>query len=177
MKKMIQNYGKKSSQMYNNGREVIKLRRKEKEIQEPHIIKELLEKAIICRIGMCQSNKPYIVPMNFGYHDKIIYLHSAKEGKKINILKENPEICFEIESNTEIQASDTSCNWGMKYLRVIGWGKVEFIKNIQEKEEALNIIMKKHTGKIEHTFLENMIERVEIIKIHITKMTGKKSGF
>lgn len=152
------------------------MRRKEKEIQEPEIIESILREAMICRIGMCLNNEPYIVPMNFGYQNKIIYLHSAKEGKKINIMKKNSEVCFEIDCNTEIQPSETPCKWGMKYLSVIGWGKVEFVDKIIEKEEALNIIMAKYSKNMKHTFLPNMLERVEIIKIHITRMTGKKSG-
>ena len=63
------------------------MRRKEKEISDRNIIDDLIKKAMIIRIAMVDDNLPYIVPMNFGYKDNCLYFHSAKEGRKIDLIK------------------------------------------------------------------------------------------
>jgi uncharacterized protein len=57
--------------------------------------------------------------MNFGYKDDILYLHSAPEGKKIDVLKRNPWVCFEVESDLEIINTQIPCKWSMNYTSVI----------------------------------------------------------
>jgi len=71
--------------------------------------------------------------MKFGFKDNCLYLHSAQEGQKIDILNKNNHICFEIDIKTEILTSDIACNWGMKYYSVIGFGRAHFIDNKKEK--------------------------------------------
>jgi hypothetical protein len=54
--------------------------------------------------------------MNFAYHDNCIYLHSAPEGRKIDILKNNDRVCFEVDIQTQIVKDSQACNWSMRYL-------------------------------------------------------------
>jgi uncharacterized protein len=157
------------------------MRRKDKEITEISIMESILNEAEICRIGLSENDTPYIVPMNFAYNKKIIYLHSANEGKKIELLKVNNIVCFEIESKTSIVESENPCNWGMNYFTIIGQGKAFFIEDFAEKTKALNIIINKYAGKAitETRFKptsESQLNRLAVIKILITEMTGKKSG-
>ena len=83
--------------------------------------------------ALCDNNNPYIVPMNFGFKDNNLYLHSAHEGRKIDIIKRNNSICFEVDMETEILTSDIACNWEMKYYSIIGFGKAHFIEDEKEK--------------------------------------------
>lgn len=153
------------------------MRRKERAITDKQTIESILKEAHICRIAMCDEDLPYIVPMNFGYKDACIYLHSAKEGRKIDILKRNPHICFEVESKVEIKTGEKACNWGMKYISVIGSGKVIFVYEEQEKLEALNILMEKYAGTTAFEYREESLSKVQILKIKIEEMTGKKAGY
>lgn len=153
------------------------MRRKEKEIKDRSMIENILREATVCRIGMSQDNVPYIVPMNFGYRGGVIYLHSAKEGKKIDMIKDNPLVCFEVEHKVELIPSEKPCEWGANYYSVIGWGKAEFIDDSKGKEEALNIIMDKYAKESDYNYSQNMLNAVKVIKIQITEMTGKKSGY
>lgn len=152
------------------------MRRKEKEITEISEIEAIIQKSIVCRVGMSENNIPYIVPLCFGYQDKIIYIHGSLEGKKINILKENQNVCFEFDIDTKIVESEKSCNWGMKYKSVIGFGKAYLINNPEQKREALNIIMNQYS-KGPFQFLDNMIDKTSVIKIEINSMSGKQSGY
>lgn len=151
------------------------MRRSDKEIKDLDVIKSIMEEAIDCRIGLCEDNKPYIVPMNFGYKDNCLYIHSALEGKKINILKKNNNICFEVDIKNELVKSGNPCNWSMKYLSVIGYGKAHFIEDLNEKALGLNIIMQKYTGKEDFHFPEAALSKVAVMKVEIEEITGKKS--
>jgi nitroimidazol reductase NimA-like FMN-containing flavoprotein (pyridoxamine 5'-phosphate oxidase superfamily) len=154
------------------------MRRSEKEIIEKDKIEWILNEAKVCRIAFCNDNKPYIVPMNFGFNDKYLFLHSATEGRKIDILNKNNSICFEMDIEKVLIKSETACNWGMKYYSVIGFGKASFIEDIQEKRKALDIIMKKYSGNTKlFEYSENTLKQTAIIKVQISKITGKKSGY
>ncbi len=124
---------------------------------------------------MTDGNIPYIVPLCFGYEDNTIYVHSSLEGKKIDILKKNKNVCFEFDLNSEIVKGDNSCEWGMKYKSVIGFGKAYFLSKPEDKKNALDIIMKQYSDS-PSLFLEKAVNRTSVIKIEIESMTGKQSG-
>ena len=155
------------------------MRRYNKEIKDKDIIEWILKKALICRIALSEDNKPYIVPMNFGFKDNFLFLHSATEGLKIDILNKNNNICFEVDIEIEIVKSNNACNWGMKYYSIIGFGKASFINDIQEKRRALDIIVEKYCGNnsklVEYS--KNSLNKTAIIKVKISEITGKKSGY
>jgi len=152
------------------------LRRKEKEIRDKKEIEEIIGRALVCRIAVSDNNNPYVFPVCFGYKDNCLYLHSAPEGRKIEILKKNNKVCFAIDIDTELVESDRGCDWGIKYLSVIGFGRALFVEKPDEEKEALSIIMKHYSDK-DYQFPENSLKKVKIIKIEIESMTGKKSGY
>lgn len=153
------------------------MRRSEKEVKDAAALEIILKKAKICRLAMCNGTTPYIVPMNFGYKEGILYFHSATEGKKLDILRENPLACFEAEADVEIVAGREVCNWSMKYLTVIGHGEAVFIESQKEKAEALGVIVEKYAGRQGFEFPEAALNKVVVFKIKIQEMTGKKSGY
>lgn len=151
--------------------------RNDKEIKDKGLIKNIIEKAKVCRIAMALNNFPYIIPVIFGYENNFLYVHSAPVGKKIDILKQNNNICFEMDIDYEIIKSDIPCKWSMNYYSIIGYGKASFIDNFQEKINALNIIMKHYSSSNSYTYSEKIVNNMVVIKIEIEKITGKKSGF
>jgi uncharacterized protein len=153
------------------------MRRSEKEIKDIKIIYKILNEADVCRVGFSKANKPYIVPMNFGFDESHIYLHSSVEGKKMEILKENKNICFEVDVKNEILKSEKPCNWGMHYMSVMGNGTAELIEEPEEKIRALDIIMSKYDddGSNSHEYLESSLKRTAVIKLILTELTGKRS--
>ena len=152
------------------------MRREEKEITDKSEIEAIIHKSIVCRLGLSNNNIPYIVPLCFGYQDNTIYIHGSLKGKKINILQKNQNVCFEFDTDTEIVEGKSACAWGMNYKSVIGFGKAVFIETSEEKQNALNIIMKQYSDK-PHQFSEKAINGTAVIKIEIESMTSKQSGF
>ncbi|MBM4241899.1 MAG: pyridoxamine 5'-phosphate oxidase family protein [Euryarchaeota archaeon] len=96
----------------------------------------IIKNATICRIALSVNKMPYIVPMNFGYKDNRLYLHSASEGKKIDIIRENNNICFEMDIKHDLVKSESPCHYGMKYCSVIGFGKAYLVDDLDEKNNC-----------------------------------------
>jgi len=154
------------------------MRRKDKEISEFSEIELLLRRGEVCRVALCDNNMPYIVPLNYGYENGVLYFHSAKEGTKVDIIRKNNQACFEVEVDAKIRkGGDVACQWSMDFKSVIGFGKIVEVKDVEEKKHALSLIMNQYTGKREWEYPDKMVERVMILKLKVDKMTGKSSGY
>lgn len=151
------------------------MRRKDKEINDINVIESIISKSKVCRIALSENNSPYIIPVCFGYKDKILYFHSAMEGKKIAIIKQNNNICLEFDIYSGLMKSENPCDWDIKYHSVIGFGKAFFIHDIGEKIKALKIIVE-HYSDSSYEFQKKFIDNITIIKVEIENITGKKSG-
>lgn len=152
------------------------MRRKDKKIEDNNIIKEILKQSEICRIAMMDEDKPYIVPLNFGYCENALYVHSAPAGKKIELLRKNNKVCFEVTMKHEIIKPELSCEWTTKYRSVIGYGTVEIIEEFEEKKNGLDIIMAQHGRKEGNIYKDKQVEFIVILKINIDEISGKQSG-
>jgi uncharacterized protein len=153
------------------------MRKTEREIKDREEIESIINAAEVCRVGFTDGKTPYIVPVNFGYKDNCLYFHCATEGKKLDIVRQNNQICFEIDVDVQIvKSSERVCGWGTKYRSVIGFGKAYLVDNWREKADALNTVTG-HYGAPRQEFTEQEMVKVAIIKIEISSMTGKKAGY
>ncbi|MCC7573833.1 MAG: pyridoxamine 5'-phosphate oxidase family protein [Candidatus Methanofastidiosum sp.] len=150
------------------------MNRKDREIKNFGEIEKVINKAKVLRLAVCEDNNPYVIPLNFGYKEKCIYIHSSKKGMKIDILKKNNKVSFEIDDGHELVLSKKACDFSMKYISIVGYGKAHFISDSNEKKHALDIIMSHYSeGDFEYSLKE--LEKICIIRIDIESMTGKKS--
>jgi nitroimidazol reductase NimA-like FMN-containing flavoprotein (pyridoxamine 5'-phosphate oxidase superfamily) len=152
------------------------MRKQNQEIKDKSIIEQILANSEICRIAMIDNDKPYILPFNYGYKNNCIYIHSAPEGKKMDLLKKNNKVCFEIEQKAEIVKNDKLCKWTTNYRSVVGYGEVEIITEHKQKKNGLDIIMAHYGMQKNVEYEEKQIESIIIIKLNITKITGKQSS-
>lgn len=152
------------------------MRKSNQEITDIKTIEAILQKATIVRLAMVDNGMPYLLPFNFGYSENCIYIHSAPAGKKIDVLRQNPEVCFEVEDGTATVESDIACRWSTMYRSVIGFGKVEFVTGFDEKQQALNIIMQQHGAPANMEFDPKEVDFIVVLKLTIESMTGKQSS-
>lgn len=150
------------------------MQRKEREIKDQDVILDILQKNIICRVAYADNNKPYITPLNYGFKDNYIYVHSAKKGKKIDIISKNNQICFEISDSIKIKESDVACKCGTAFRSVVGYGEMIEVTQRDQKVTGLQIIMKQHTGRDDWDFIEKVVTMTKIFKIKINSITGKQ---
>ncbi len=150
------------------------MRRTEKEIKNRSQIEDILKQARVCRLAMADDDFPYIVPLNFGYRDDVIYIHSAQQGRKIDLLKKNPNVCFEVDELSRLKKAKQACDWGVEYKSVIGTGRACFVDNKADKIRALDIIMAQYSDR-SFEYTDEALAKTCIIKIMIKEMTGKQS--
>lgn len=147
-------------------------------VQERKQIDDIIQQNKVCYIGLIDKEGfPYVIPMNFGYSDDIVYLHSAQEGGAIEALKENPNVCvtFCTEPLLVHQNEEVACSYRMKGSSVICRGKVSFENDYDEKVKALDVIMKQYTDRT-FVYSEPAVRNVLIWKIPIDKVSTKIFG-
>lgn len=152
------------------------MRRSEKELKSRDEIEAVLKKATVCRLGLADGNIPYVVPLNFGFNGNSLYFHSAKEGRKLDIIRRNNNVCFEMDADQAFVPAEKGCNWSLKYRSVIGNGKACFVDAPAEKIAALKIIMAHYSDK-QYDFTAEEAARVAVVRIDIESLSGKKSGY
>jgi hypothetical protein len=152
------------------------MRRAKQKIQDKEVLEEILAGAEICRLSMVDGNLPYLVPVNYGYREGFTYIHSAPEGKKIDLLKQNKLVCFEVEDTVEIVKGDEACDWTTRYRSVVGYCTVEILSDEQSKQEGLEVIMAQHGAPELDAFDAKNLKRMVILKLKITSMSGKQSS-
>lgn len=151
------------------------MRRKDKQIDNREIIDKIIKESLVCRIALSKNDLPYIVPVSFGYDGKYIYVHTAKEGKKIDYLNLNSHVCFEFDINVKtIEHESVACKWTTSYQSVIGFGKMTEINQFDEASHALNQIMLQYSGK-KWEMTQKMLSTVKMWKIKIEEINGKES--
>ncbi len=156
------------------------MRRRDREIKDPNEVIEILKKEQICHLAMCLENRPYVVPMLYVYNDNCLYFHCAEVGQKLDILRENPQVCFEIaNSGTElILNGGKPCDWGYSFESVIGFGKAEIIDDDAQKVRIYDLMVEKMKPDdyipMENQYVEKKIKYSLIIKVSIESMSGKK---
>ena len=152
------------------------MRRKEQEITDRAAIKSIIARSTVCRLALSEDDRPYIVPLCFGYEDNALYFHTAREGKKIDILKKNNRVCFQVDCDHELVTDDTACKWSMKYRSVVGFGKAFLIDDPEAKRKALDSIMQHYGGRVSG-YSAAAMDKTIIIKVEIESMAGKYSGW
>ncbi|MDY7026878.1 MAG: pyridoxamine 5'-phosphate oxidase family protein [Spirochaetota bacterium] len=152
------------------------MRRSEKEIKDRAELEQILKTNSICRLGMVHEGTPYIVPMNYGYADAALYMHSAREGRKIDVLRADNYVCFEIESGAKLVKAEEACSWTTHYTSIIGYGHVELIDDPAGKRHGLGVLMSQYSDGIDWEFPGRQLDRVLVLRLDIESMSGKRSG-
>ena len=119
-------------------------------IEDKERVEEIISRCEICYVGITDlEGDPYVIPMNFGYQDGVIYLHSGPTGSSIDMLNKNNKVCitFSIDHELVFQHPQVACSYRMKAKSVICRGKVGFIEDLDEKRQALDIIMKHYIDR------------------------------
>lgn len=151
------------------------MRKKEREITNQALLNKILTKSKICRLAIHDTPFPYIVALNYGYSNNTLFIHCACEGKKIDLIRQNNKVAFQIELTSEIIKHKESCGWTTKYQSVVGNGEVEILSNFADKTEGLDILMQQ-AGKMENEYNPKYVDRILILKVNIKEICGKQAG-
>ena len=150
--------------------------RRERQITDETQIMDILDKGKVLHLGLAVDNEPYVVPMNYGYVKEdgklVIYLHSAVRGKKLDMIRTNPKVFFEIDCDLLPFESELPCQYGISYSSVMGKGTARIVEDVEEKMAAMTALMKTQTGK-DFSFNERLVSIVAVIRIDVEEYTAK----
>ena len=152
------------------------MRRKEQEVTDRTQIEAILNAALICRLGLCRDNVPYVVPVNYAYDNGHLYFHSSQAGMKMDMLRANPRVCFEVDVDAEVTRAEQACGFSINYRSVIGWGTAIELHDPEDKRRALDLLMAHHGGP-QGPYRPGSLARAAVVRIDIETMTGKQHGF
>lgn len=152
------------------------MRRKDREVTDSETIRYILDSCKFLHLGLSDCGNPYVVPLNYGYrfeNDKLVfYVHSAQEGRKLDVLAQNNSCCVQMECETKLIEGAVACKYGYSFYSLIGFGKADIIDNPDEKISALQLLMKHQTGK-DFSFTADMVAPVKVIRIVCDNYTAK----
>lgn len=153
------------------------MRRKDREVAGAEGIRKILDSCKTACVSMVDGDTPYVVPLSYGYDLEdgrlVLYFHCAKQGRKVDVLKKNPKVCFAVFHEGEPVHADTPCNSGYYFSSVIGNGTAEFIENPEEQQYALRAMFAHQTGE-DVEFTEQQAAAVHVFKIVSHDFTGKR---
>jgi len=151
--------------------------KRERQVTDHEEILKILDKCKILHLGLVDGDEPYVVPMNYGYvmegEQLTLYMHGATKGYKLDLMRKNPKVFFEMECDVQGFEGEIACQYGTVYQSIMGRGRAEIIEDPQRKIEAMKLFMKSQTGR-DFEFSEKMVSAVALIRIDVSEYTAKR---
>jgi nitroimidazol reductase NimA-like FMN-containing flavoprotein (pyridoxamine 5'-phosphate oxidase superfamily) len=151
------------------------MRKKEALINDTNEVVDILRRALVMRLAFC-GDEPYLVPLNFAFHQGCIYFHTGHKGKKMEMLRKDDRVCFEVDLDVKLLPSDQPCKWACAYASVVGFGRALALEDEGEKAAALSRLMEKYAGLQGCAFPPAKLKAAAVVRINIESMTGRRMG-
>ncbi|MDF2636867.1 MAG: pyridoxamine 5-phosphate oxidase family protein [Pelosinus sp.] len=152
------------------------MRRQDREVTDFNEILEITKKCNVCRVAFFGEEYPYIIPLNFGVRfdgtEFKLYFHAAKEGTKLDLLRKNPNVGFEMDCNHNLVMQDNG-NCTMEFESVCGNGIMRIVED-EEKVLGLTVLMEQYHGENECNFPEHVLKMTEVMELTVKEITGKR---
>ncbi len=138
-----------------------------------------MEKEKICYLAMADGDTPCVIPTTFGYGDGHIFMHSSKEGRKIEVIKKNNKVCVTVHTDSQLinGGKGSGCKSTIEFRSVVAPGRAKFLEKAEEKKKAMDVIRAQQFGESGFRYTEQGINDMAILRIDLDSMTGKKSGY
>ncbi len=152
------------------------MRRQDKDMKDPALVRATLEEAQVVRVAMVDGDRPYLLPFSFVVEGDNLYVHSAAHGRKLEVLRRNPHVCFEVDADVTVVASKAACDVGMRFRSVVGFGEVSFVEDAAERTRVLRLFILKYTPKLSTEMPAHEIAKTVVWRVAMERLTGKRSG-
>jgi len=155
------------------------MRRADREVVGTENILSVLDGCDVIRIGLSVDDRAYIVPMNFAFETLnetvYIYLHCAREGRKLDMIARNNNVCFEADSSYRTVKAENACDWGAEYRSVMGEGIIGILHDEEERIHALDMLMRRYGYDGVPRYNSRSLAAVTVLRISVTSITGKQN--
>ncbi len=153
------------------------MRRKDRQVCDTQSINAIIDACKCLRLGLVDEGEAYIVPLSFGYTyingEYTFYVHSASEGRKIELMRRNSSVSFEMDTECSITPAEVACGFSTTYKSVMGVAAAEFLQSTAQKKAALNEIMRHNAGSAEWEYSEEMLNRICVIALRVKEISAK----
>jgi len=155
------------------------MRRTDRELRDIAELRGILERGDTCRIALVDDGEPYIVALNYGYEwaegaDPVLYFHCARQGRKLDIIARKPDACCIVDTDHRLVTGEQACQWGMNYASLVGWGKMEVVRELPEKKRGLDALMVHYSGSPGVAYDERVFAATEVLRLRLDTYTGKR---
>jgi hypothetical protein len=156
------------------------MRRSDREIKDRSGLETILEKGDVCRIAFADDGVPYLVTLNFGYEwtgeFPSLYFHCASAGRKLEMMRANPRVCFSLDIGHELSTGPAPCDWGMKYSSIVGYGDLAELLGDDERRHGLDLIMRHYGWKGALAYDLGTFRATTVLRLAIAELSGKRKA-
>lgn len=157
-----------------------KMRRKDRLITDGEALKSMIERADACRLAFAVGGEPYMVTLNYGYEWDgelpRLFFHCAREGRKLEMMRANPRVCFELDLEHELSKGDSPCDWGMGYSSIVGYGTLSELKDDVERRAALDKVMRHYGWEGEGEYGDGPLRATTVLRLDVVELSGKRKS-
>ncbi len=150
----------------------------EQELTKREEILEIISQGRYVTLSLCRGNEPYIVTLNYGYDKSkgVLYFHTALKGLKLQFIEDNPRVCGTVVEDRGYLMG--KCDHA--YRSVILYGTLHRVIELEEKKHGMQIMLthlEERPDDVKRRLLkdESRYEKVEILRLEISGMTGRQS--
>lgn len=151
------------------------MRKSHRQITDQAALMDILQKCDSLTLAMHDGDFPYVLPMSFGMQNQqghlSLYFHCAKEGKKLELLKENNRVAFTASCGHQLILNTQGGHCTTEYESVAGTGLAVFLEG-EEKLEALHILMR-HYIATDFAFNHKAVPITTVFRVDVLTLTGK----
>ena len=148
--------------------------RREREVSDRKEIDSYIDQIPICRLGLVDGEEAYIVPLNFGRIGDDLYFHSAKEGRKIDLVRKQGRASFEMDLDLGTIMDHDAFRCTNQYVCIMGTGRVVVVEDEKERLEGLEALMR-HYRSSDHTFSEKCLSKTSVLRLRIESISCKRN--
>lgn len=156
------------------------MRRSDRELTDKQAIKEIFRKSDTCRIAFAVNHIPYIVCMNYGFEwtgeFPLLYFHCAHEGRKLDMMDQNPFVCFQLDTSHELEYEREKVYCTMRYESIVGMGYLEKVTGEAERKKGLDLLMDHHGSPVPEEYPVSSMLRTTVLRLKVSELAAKKNG-
>ncbi len=151
--------------------------RKDREITDRGEIRAILGRAGVLHLAINGGERPYAVPLHYGFcweeELPVFYVHCAKEGRKLELLRRDPRVFLVIDTpGPLVSGGGTPCRYGALYESVMCAATAEILGEGEEKRRALALLMKTQTGR-DFAISDEMAAAVCVVRLRAEDLSAK----
>jgi uncharacterized protein len=158
------------------------MRQAKLQLTDKEKINKFLAEAKTGYLGLVDQEYPYVVPLNYVWKDESIYIHGAAEGRKMDVIRQNPNACFTVSEDLGTLTDPVPAMTDTAYISVMIFGKIEMVTDLDEVTAAMQEMLNKYVPGYYHSplakshvekYRSSLGSRTAVLKLHLESLSAK----